>query len=98
MSTLRHMISTQLTDLRPGLIHRFIIRFINRWKRDDVTSAFKEQKASLWGSEDNVRVYCSEQLTPNVQALSAARKHKELLIAISELAVMFTLSYFGQTI
>jgi len=59
----------------------FIIRFINRWRRDDVMEAFKDKKprVSLWGGNQKVRVFCNEQLTPSAQALmAAARCHKEL--------------------
>jgi len=49
----------------------FIIRFVNRWKKDDVLAEFKNQQpmANRWGGDKRIRVYCNEQLTPRNQML-----------------------------
>jgi len=49
----------------------FIIRLVNRWKKDEIFEAFKKQKplASRWGGSVKTKVFCNEQLTPVNQAI-----------------------------
>lgn len=59
----------------------FIIRFVNRWKKDEILAEFKNQQpmANRWGGDKRVRVYCNEQLTPRNQSIMfEAKKWSEL--------------------
>ena len=62
-----HRLRTR-NDLVPA---PFIIRFVNRWKKEDVFEEFKSQQptAERWGGEKRVRVFCNEQLTPLNQTI-----------------------------
>jgi len=58
----------------------FIIKLVNRWRRDDLMNATRKHKpdASWWGGAKEVRVFANEQLSPKNQAvLAEARKNKE---------------------
>ena len=58
----------------------FIIRFVNRWKKEDVFAEFKKQQptANRWGGDRCVRVFCNEQLTPlNQTIMYEAKKFGE---------------------
>ena len=58
----------------------FIIRFVNRWKKEDVFAEFKSQQptANRWGGDRRVRVFCNEQLLPlNQTIMYEAKKYGE---------------------
>lgn len=58
----------------------FIIRLVNRWKKDKILAAAKQKMpmADEFGGSKTVRIYANEHLSPQTQMLFAqARKLKE---------------------
>jgi len=68
-----HRLRSRSNDATPP----FIIRLVNRWKKDEIFEAFKKQKplASRWGGSVKIKVFCNEQLTPINQAILREAKN-----------------------
>jgi len=68
-----HRLRSRTNDATPP----FIIRLVNRWKKDEIFEAFKKQKplASRWGGSVKTKVFCNEQLTPINQAILREAKN-----------------------
>lgn len=71
-----HRLKSRNTNQPPP----FIIKLINRWKKDKIMAAAKriQPKADEFGGSKDVRIYANEHLSPQSQLLFAkARKLKE---------------------
>ena len=61
----------------------FIIRMVNRWKRDLMITQTRAKRphAGLWGGDSSQQIYANEHLSPNNQEILAeSRKFREFLI------------------
>ncbi len=69
-----HRLETRYRALHPPLI----VKFVNRWKHDQVKTKTKEINGEKLGRENEVKIFADEQLTPhNQKIILHARKLRD---------------------